>query len=51
MHRDHASFGHIADFGGMCLQQPWGLWIFGGLNYNHAGVGNFDLFMDVNNRI
>ena len=43
MHRGHASFGHIADFGGMGLQELCDLGIAGGLDDGHAGVGDFDL--------
>ena len=55
MHRGHASFGHIAYFGGMGLQQFYNLGIAGGLDDGHAGVGDFDLgfniLMDVKKRI
>ena len=55
MHRGHASFGHIAHFGGMGLQQFYNLGIAGGLDDGHAGVGDFALgfnfFMDVKKRI
>ena len=55
MHRGHASFGHIADFGGMGLQELYDLGIAGGLDDGDAGVGDFDLgfnlVMEVKKRI
>ena len=55
MHRGHASFGHIADFGGMGLQELYDLGIAGGLDDGNAGVGDFDLgfnlVMEVKKRI
>ncbi|WP_347823206.1 hypothetical protein [uncultured Planktomarina sp.] len=55
MHRGHASIGHIADFGGMGLQEPYELGIAGGLNYDNTRAGHFDLgfnlVMDVKKRM
>ena len=55
MHRGHASIGHIADFGGMGLQEPFELGIAGGLNYDNTRAGHFDLgfnlVMDVKKRM
>ena len=55
MHRSHTSFGHIADFGSMGLQELYNLRVAGGLNNINARVGDFDLgfdlFVDVKKRI
>jgi len=55
MHRSHTSFGHIADFGRMGLQELYNLRVEGGLNNINARVGDFDLgldlFVDVKKRI
>ena len=55
MHRGHASFGHIAHFGSMGLQQFYNLGVAGGLDDGHAGFGDsnlgFNILMDVKKRI
>ena len=55
MHRSHTSFGHIADFGSMGLQELCNPRVAGGLNNINARVGDFDLgfdlFVDVKKRI
>ena len=55
MHSSHISFGHIADFGDMGLQELYNLRVAGGLNNINAGVGDldlgFDLFMKLKKRL
>ena len=47
MHCSHTSFGHIADFGSMGLQEFYNLRVVGGLNNINARVGDFDLGFDL----